>query len=149
MIICLPPVLEYTVKSSWRAWHLLHGYYCDMALPDNIKIILINNILETFSVAKATLESQMSVRPSVRLSVSLLPIAKIVPISHHTHQAYHPSNLSTIKPINHQTYWPLNLLTIKPNDNQTYRQSHLTTIEPIDNRAYQQLSLSTIESIGH
>ena len=51
-----------------------------------------------FSVVKATLESQMSVRPSVTETPQPLRIAPI------DHQAYRPSSLSTIKPINHQAY---------------------------------------------
>ena len=62
-----------------------------------------------FSVAKATLESQMSVCPSVcpsvRPSVTETPQPlRIAPI---VHQAYRPSSILTIKSIDHQAYKPL------------------------------------------
>ena len=57
----------------------------------------------TFSVAKATLESQMSVSPSISLS-SIAQNAYIEPIDH---RAYQPSSLSTIEPIDHQAYQTL------------------------------------------
>ena len=44
----------------------------------------------------------LSVRPSVRLSVTKTPQPlRIAPIDH---QAYRPSSLSTIEPIDHQAY---------------------------------------------
>ena len=46
--------------------------------------------LELFSVAKATLQSQMSVRLSVRLSQKPLSLSELL--------------LSTIEPIDHQAY---------------------------------------------
>ena len=49
-----------------------------------------------FSVAKATLQSQMSVRLSVTKTPQPL---RITPIDH---QAYRPSSLLTVKPIDHQ-----------------------------------------------
>ena len=58
--------------------------------------------MRSLSVAKATLQSQMSVCLSVSplpkpLSLSELLLSTIEPINHH---AYRPSSLSTIKPIN-------------------------------------------------
>ena len=53
-----------------------------------------------FSVAKATLESQMSVHLLVTKTPQPLRIAPI------DHRAYQPSSLSTIEPINHQAYRP-------------------------------------------
>ena len=68
-------------------------------------------IATTFSVAKATLQSQMSVCLSVRLKskplryqvnlLSDLPLQCIEPIDH---QAYQLLSLSTIEPTNHQAY---------------------------------------------
>ena len=78
--------------------------------------------LELFSVAKATLQSQMSVRLSVRLSQKPLSLSELL--------------LSTIEPIDHQAYQPSSLLTIKPIDHQAYQPSSLSTIEPINHRAY-------------
>ena len=62
-----------------------------------------------FSVAKSTLQSQMSVNLSVRLSqkplsLSELLLSAIEPINH---RAYRSSRLSTIKPIDHLAYQPL------------------------------------------
>ena len=71
-----------------------------------------------FSVAKATLEWQMSIHLSVRL--------KSIPLNTSLNCSYWPTSLSTIKPIGHLAYWTLSLLTI----------------EPIDHRTYQPLSLS-------
>ena len=71
-----------------------------------------------FSVAKATLELQMSsVRLSVRPSVTETPQPlRIAPIGH---QAYRPSSLSTIKPINlwssFATFKPFGLFEGIPN----------------------------------
>ena len=106
-----------------------------------------------FSVAKATLESPMSVHPSVCMSVchrnpsasqncsyQPLSLSTIEPIDH---WAYQPSSLSTIKPINHQAYRPSSLSTIEPINHQAYQPSSLLTIEPINHQAYQPLSLST------
>ena len=97
----------------------------------------------SFSVAKMTLESQMSVRWFVCPSVCLSTIKLI------DHQAYQPSSLSTIKPIDHQAYQPSSLSTIKPIDHQAYRPSSLLTIKPIDHQAYRPSSLSTIKPIYH
>ena len=58
--------------------------------------------LRIFSVAKATLESQMSVRPSVRLLQKPLSLSELF--------------LSAIEPIDNRAYRPLSLLTIKPID---------------------------------
>ena len=71
-----------------------------------------------FSVTKATLESQMSIRQSVRQSQKPLGLSE--------------SLLSTIEPINHQAYWPSSLLTIEPIDYWAYWPSSLSTIKPID-----------------
>ena len=57
-------------------------------------------ILYDFSVAKATLELQMSHRPSVCLSQKPLSLSELL--------------VSTIKPIGHRAYQPLSLSTIKP-----------------------------------
>ena len=57
-----------------------------------------------FSVAKATLELQMCVRPLVSPLVCPLSIAQ---------NAY-------IKPIGHRAYQTWSLLTIEPNDHQAY-----------------------------
>ena len=92
-----------------------------------------------FSVAKATLQSQMSVRPSVShrnpsasqncscrpLSLSTiepidhwayqpLSLLTIEPIKSINHHAYWPSSLSYVSsnPINHQAHWPWSLLTL-------------------------------------
>ena len=100
-----------------------------IVIQENSSFISISE----FSVAKATLESQMSVCPSVCLSVSPSEIKtplianvrlsvcpsvtktpqplRIAPIDH---KAYQPSSLLTIKPINHRAYQPLSLLAIKP-----------------------------------
>ena len=51
-----------------------------------------------FSVAKATLELQMSVCLSVKKTPQPLRIAPI------NHQAYQPSSLLTIEPIDHRAY---------------------------------------------
>ena len=59
-------------------------------------------IRRVLSVAKATLQSQMSVRPSV---CHRNPLAS-------QNRSYQPSSLSTIVPINHQSYQPLSLSTI-------------------------------------
>lgn len=127
-----------------------------------------------FSVAKAALESQMSVRPLVshknpspsqnRFYWTLCS-STIKPINHWAYQlsilsiiepidnpTYWHSSLLTFKPIDKQAYWQLSLSTIKTIDNQAYQQLSLLTIEPIDNRAYQQYwqsSLLTIEPINH
>ena len=61
-----------------------------------------------FSVVKATLESQMSVRLSVTKTPQHLRIAPI------DHRAYRPSSLLTIELIDHQVYRPSSLSTIKP-----------------------------------
>ena len=71
-----------------------------------------------FSVAKATLESQMSICLSVCMSV---------------HQSQKPHSLSELLP-----------LTIEPIDNTAYRPSSLLTIKPIDHIAYWPPSLTTI-----
>ena len=89
-----------------------------------------------FSVAKATLELQMSVCQSVCPSVTKTPQPlRIAPIGH---QAYRPLSLWTIEPINHRAYWPSSLSTIEP-----------LRITPINHQAYQPLSLLTIEPIDH
>ena len=77
-----------------------------------------------FSVAKATLESQMSV------CLSVCPLQKPLSLTE--------SLLSSIKPINHQAYRPSCLLTIKP-----------INIEPINHQAHQPSSLLTIKPIDH
>ena len=110
------------------------------SLPTLVRIFLVALI---FSVAKATLESQMSVclsiRPSVHLSVTETPQhLRIAPSSLLTikpidYQAYQPSSLTTvkpvksIKPINHQAFWPLSLLTIKPINHWANWPSSLST----------------------
>ena len=54
------------------------------------------------SVIKATLQSQMSLCPSDRPSITKTPQPlRIAPIDH---QAYQPSSLLTIEHINHQAY---------------------------------------------
>ena len=96
-----------------------------------------------FSVSFQTPELQMSVRLSVRPSVTKTPQPlRIAPIDHWAyppsslstsepihHQAYRPSSLSTIKPINHWAYWPLSLLTTKPINHRAYwPSSHLSRL---------------------
>ena len=74
-----------------------------------------SNKVMTFSVAKATLESQ--------ISVCLSAIAKndwIEPIEHRVYWAYWPSSLLTIEPIDHWAYRPLSLSTIEPIDHWAY-----------------------------
>ena len=99
-----------------------------------------------FSVAKATLESQMSVCPSVR---NKNPSAS----QNHSYRAYQPSSLSTIEPINHRAYRPSSLLTIEHIDHRAidyraYQPLILLTIESIDHQVYWPSSLSTIEPIN-
>ena len=77
-------------------------------------LLLLQVVTLTFSVAKATLQSQMSVRLSVwlspkPLSLSELLLSTIEPICH---QAYWPSSPLTIKPIDHQAHWPSSLLNL-------------------------------------
>ena len=83
-----------------------------------------------FSVAKATLQSQMSVRLSVCLSVTEIP--QPLRIALIDHRAYQPSSLSTIEPFYHQAYRPSSLSTIKPIDHQAYQPSSPLTIKPIN-----------------
>ena len=73
-----------------------------------------------FSVAKATLESHMSVW--AYWSLSLLTIKPI------DHWSYCSSSSSTIEPIDHRAYQPLSLSTIIPIDHQAYP----STIKPIN-----------------
>ena len=104
-----------------------------------------------FSVKKATLESQMSVSPSVSLTSKPLCLSEsllsaIEPIDH---LAYRPLSLSTIEPIDHRAYRPSSLSslsTFKPIDHQAYQPSSLSTIEPIDHQAYRPTSLLTKEA---
>ena len=60
--------------------------------------IKTNGNIEYYLVAKATLESQMSVHPSVTKPPQPLRIAPI------DHRAYQPSSPMTMEPINHQAY---------------------------------------------
>ena len=71
-------------------------------------------IYSRFSVAKATLESQMSVCLSVHQSVSpsvtkTPQTLRIAPIDH---RAYRSSSLLAIEPIGHQAYQPSSLSTL-------------------------------------
>ena len=109
---------------------MLTTIYGRKILPDWLEDCLL---LASFSVAKATLEWQMSVCMSVCLSQKPLSLLEFL--------------LLAIEPINHRAYRPLSLLTIKPIDHQAYQPSKLSTIEPIDHRAYRPLSLSTIKPI--
>ena len=68
----------------------------------------LSDYIRIFSVAKATLESQMSVHLYIHLSQKPLSISEssyqaylLSSISPINHRAYQPSSLSTIKPINH------------------------------------------------
>ena len=97
--------------------------------------------LYLFSVAKETLELQMSICLS-----TIAQNAYIEPIDH---QAYWPSSLSTIEHIDHWAYQPLSLLTIEPINHWVYRPSSLSTIKPIHHQAHWPSSLLTIESIDH
>ena len=126
----------------------LHAYNCPiLALGDKMQILgcpraYKRGLFLKFSVAKATLESQMSVCPSicpsVRLSQKPLSLSELL-----------QSTIKPIEPIDHQAYRPSNLSTIKSIDHRIYRPSNLSTIEPIDHQAYQPPSLSTIKSINH
>ena len=74
--------------------------YCHLQLLKLLYVVTAQNLWEhKFSVAKATLKLQISVRLSVCLSVTETPQPlRIAPIDH---QAYQTSSLATIKPINH------------------------------------------------
>ena len=114
---CWPPNKE---------WSMIWVYILAMGVLGQIFtslafFVLFQQLLEHektrfshFSVAKATLELQMSVRPLVCLSVCPSSIAKIVPISQHTHQVFQPSSLLTMEPINHWAYRPSSISTIEP-----------------------------------
>ena len=117
------------------------------------------HVLVGFSVAKATLESLMSVRPSVRPSVSQLSIAK-----NSYYCSYRPSSLSTIN-FSHQSTLVIrrlqSLSTIEPINHQLQSSvdfshqatlvisrlqssgdfSHQSTLVIIDHRAYQPSTL--------
>ena len=100
---------------------------CSFENPLDEQILKLS--LGSFSVAKATLDSRMSVYlsvcPSVRLSVTETPQPlRIAPIGH---QAYQPLSLSTNKPINQWAYQPSGLSTIKPINHQAYWPSSLST----------------------
>ena len=113
----------------------------------NVKWMLLTFFIIQFSVAKTTLESQMSVCPSQKpLSPTELLLSTIEPTDH---LAYRPSSLSTIKPINHQAYQPSSLSTIKPVDHLAYCPFSLSTIKPIDHWDYGPSSLLTIKPIDH
>ena len=94
-------------------------------------IVIFKPVAHCFSVAKATLESQMSVcdrNPSASQNCS------------YRHRAYQPLSLSTIEPIDHQAYRPSSLSTIKRINQQANHPSSLLTIEPIDHWAFQLVS---------
>ena len=82
----------------------------------------------SFSVAKATLELQLSVCLSI---CNRNPSAS-------RNCSYRPSSLSTIEPIDHRAYQPSTLPTIKPIgiDHRAYRPSSLSTIKPINHQAH-------------
>ena len=85
-----------------------------------------------FSVSFQTPELQMSVRLSVRPSVTKTPQPlRIAPIDH---WAYRPSSLSTIKPIDYWAYWPSSLSTIELITHQACWPSSLSIIIPFQSR---------------
>ena len=84
---------------------------CQPLCMSSIRIPRFKNCSISFSVAKATLQSQMSVCLSVTETPQPLRIA---PIDHRAYQ------LSTIQPIDHQAYQPSSLPTIKPINHQAY-----------------------------
>ena len=97
-----------------------------------------------FSVAKATLQSQMSV---IGLSVCL-SVTNII------HQAYQPSQLwatllSAIMPISHYAYCQSCLLTYIPIGHYTYWPSCISIIKPINHHAYEPSCLWTIMTMNH
>ena len=97
-------------------------------------------ILQLFSVAKVTLQSQMSVRLSVCPSVTETPQPlRIAPIGHRAYRAYGLSGQSTIKPIDHG-------LSVRPSITETPKPLRSALI---GHRNYQPLSLLTIEPIDH
>ena len=115
--------------------------------------------LSLFSVAKATLQSQMSVCLSVRLKSKPLSLSELLlltiesmdhqTIDHRAFRQYWPLSLLTIKPNDHRAYRPLSLSTIELIDHWAYRPLSLLIIRPIDHRAYWPSSLSTIKPIDH
>ena len=83
-------------------------------------------VLCNFSVAKATLQSQLSVCPSEIKTPQFLRIAPF------DHWAYQPLSQLTIEPIDHQFYrslshQPSSLLTIKPTDHWANQPSSIST----------------------
>ena len=110
--------LAIMLSAIW-SFHIL-GFECRKINTSKVYLI-------SFSVKKATLESQMSIHLSVTKTPKHLRIA----------------------PIDHRAYWPLSLLTIEPIYHWAYQTSSLSTIESINHRVYQPLSLSTIKPIDH
>ena len=80
----------------------------------------LSSYIVFFSVVKATLESQMSVRlsicPSVRLLQKPLSLSELFP--------------SAIEPIDSQAYWPSSLLTIKPINHRVYHTHTASWLMP-------------------
>ena len=138
-----------TVKTQTEMESWLSSYVCiqySLQKEESDEAPLVDETLETdqgpmmalscrrgprwyfaFSVAKATLQSQMSVCLSV---CHQNPSAS-------QNCSYQPSSLSTIEPFDHQAYQPSSLSTIEPINHQAYQPSSLSTIEPIIHWAYQ------------
>ena len=96
-----------------------------------LSLIINHSFGLTFLNAKATLEYQMSLSLSQKpFSLSELLLLTIEPINC---QAYQPSSLSTIEPIDH---WAC--------DHQAYWPSSLSNFEPINHWAHWPSSLSTL-----
>ena len=94
-----------------NTWYLQKHLDQDLSLT----IISQNVHISHFSVAKVTLESQMSVCQSVSLLQKPLSLSEFF--------------LSAIEPIDSQAYWPSSLLTIKPIN---HPPSSLSTIKTIN-----------------
>ena len=116
-----PSVCQQNPSTAWNhhpSSFILH-YPSSYILHHPSSFFIISQLLSfsaCLSVAKATIQSQMSIRLSVTKTLQPLRIASI------EHQAYQPLSLSTIIPVDHQanpikrSYQPSSPLTIEPID---------------------------------
>ena len=81
---------------EWPAQWLMLDQLKDCFLASFFLACVVSSFID-FSVVKATLQSQMSIRLSVSQSQKNPKPLRIAPINH---RAYWPSSLSIIKPIN-------------------------------------------------